>query len=104
LGIFGIWYGYGYCLFTDWHWRIRELLGYPNDSNSYIYFLILKLTGIHFLPWIDLTTAIVFTSYFISIYFAVKKIILNQKLKNNRRLNRFKKTPLHFTINASIIT
>jgi hypothetical protein len=82
-GIFGIWYGYGYCLFTDWHWRIRELLGYPNDSNSYIYFLILKLTGIHFPEkWIDLTTAIVFfTSYFISIYFAVKKIILNQKLK-----------------------
>jgi hypothetical protein len=58
----------------------RELLGYPNDSNSYIYFLILKLTGIHFPEkWIDLTTAIVFfTSYFISIYFAVKKIILNQ--------------------------
>jgi hypothetical protein len=46
----------------------------------YIYFLILKLTGIHFPEkWIDLTTAIVFTSYFISIYFAVKKIILNQK-------------------------
>jgi hypothetical protein len=41
--------------------RIRELLGYPNDSNSYIYFLILKLTGIHFPEkWIDLTTAIVF--------------------------------------------
>jgi hypothetical protein len=46
LGDFLDWYGYGYCL--DWHWRIRELLGYPNDSNSYIYFLILKLTGIHF--------------------------------------------------------
>jgi hypothetical protein len=61
LGDFWIWYGYGYCLFTDWHWRIRELLGYPNDSNSYIYFLILKLTGIHFPEkWIDLTTAIVF--------------------------------------------
>jgi hypothetical protein len=58
---FWVWYGYGYCLFTDWHWRIRELLGYPNDSNSYIYFLILKLTGIHFPEkWIDLTTAIVF--------------------------------------------
>jgi hypothetical protein len=66
----------------DWHWRIRELLGYPNDSNSYIYFLILKLTDSLSEKWIDLTTAIVFfTSYFISIYFAVKKIILNQKLK-----------------------
>jgi hypothetical protein len=34
---FGIWYGYGYCLFTDWHWRIRELLGYPNDSNLHLF-------------------------------------------------------------------
>jgi hypothetical protein len=25
------------CLFTDWHGEYVEL-GYPNDSNSYIYF------------------------------------------------------------------
>jgi hypothetical protein len=82
-----------YCCFLGilgfgmlWLWSLYRLalenvnFGYPNDSNSYIYFLILKLTGIHFPEkWIDLTTAIVFfTSYFISIYFAVKKIILNQ--------------------------
>jgi hypothetical protein len=88
---FWVWYGYGYCLFTDWHWRIRELLILmtviltSTDSKTNRD----SLSG----KWIDLTTAIVFfTSYFISIYFAVKKIILNQKLKNNRRLNRSKKS------------
>ena len=45
--ILGIWYGWGYCLCTDWHWEVREKLGYENESNSYIHFLILKLTGIN---------------------------------------------------------
>ncbi|HEX6226085.1 MAG TPA: DUF2784 family protein [Chryseolinea sp.] len=44
--ILGIFYGLGYCFLTDWHWQIRDELGYSNESNSYIHFLILKLTGL----------------------------------------------------------
>ncbi|HCN84632.1 MAG TPA: DUF2784 domain-containing protein, partial [Sphingobacteriaceae bacterium] len=44
--ILGIWYGWGYCFCTDWHWDVREKLGYHDRSNSYIHFLILKLTGV----------------------------------------------------------
>jgi hypothetical protein len=82
--ILGIWYGFGYCPFTDWHWKVRQLLGYTDDSNSYIHFLILKITGINFSEsFVDVSTAIVFfVAYFISIYFAVRKRILNRKLKN----------------------
>jgi hypothetical protein len=43
--ILGIWYGWGYCVCTDWHWSVRERLGIHDRSNSYIHFLILKLTG-----------------------------------------------------------
>lgn len=43
--LLGIWYGWGYCACTDWHWQAREALGYHDRSNSYIHFLILKLTG-----------------------------------------------------------
>ena len=59
--LLGIWYGIGYCPFTDWHWKVRQLLGYNDQSNSYIHFLILEITGIH-LPenWVDTTTVIVF--------------------------------------------
>lgn len=82
--ILGIWYGFGYCPFTDWHWKIRQLLGYTDDSNSYIHFLILKITGINFSEsFVDVSTVIVFfTAFFISVYFAVRKKILNRKLKN----------------------
>ena len=41
--ILGIWYGWGYCFCTDWHWQVRELLGYSNMSTSYIHFLFLQL-------------------------------------------------------------
>src|ERR1044071_4217724 len=46
--IVGIWYGWGYCFCTDWHWQVREKLGLYDQSNSYVHFLLLKLTGINF--------------------------------------------------------
>ena len=46
--VLGIWYGWGYCLCTDWHWQVRERLGFHDQQNSYIHFLLLKLTGINF--------------------------------------------------------
>jgi hypothetical protein len=46
--VLGIWYGWGYCFCTDWHWQVREHLGYHDQQNSYIHFLLLKLTGINF--------------------------------------------------------
>jgi hypothetical protein len=46
--VLGIWFGWGYCFCTDWHWMVRKHLGYHDTSNSYIHFLIQKLTGINF--------------------------------------------------------
>ena len=57
----GIWFGWGYCLCTDWHWQVREKLGFFDQSKSYIHFLLLKLTGISFNPEVvEKTTLIVF--------------------------------------------
>jgi Protein of Unknown function (DUF2784) len=77
----GIWYGIGYCPFTDWHWKVRQLLGYNDQSNSYIHFLILKITGIKLAEnWVDRTTLIVFFAAFsISLYFFTKKRISRRK-------------------------
>lgn len=41
----GVFYGWGYCFLTDWHWEVRSKLGYAITSNSYIHFLIYKMTG-----------------------------------------------------------
>lgn len=75
--ILGIWYGFGYCPMTDWHWEVRRLLGYNDNSNSYIHFLILKILGIN-LPesLVDVATVIVFFMAFsISIFLGIKKSI-----------------------------
>lgn len=42
----GIWFGFGYCPCTDWHWRVREALGDYNLPFSYIEFLIERPTGL----------------------------------------------------------
>ena len=57
----GIWYGWGFCLCTEWHWDVREKLGYHDESVSYIHFLILKLTGINLEPgFVDKFTISIF--------------------------------------------
>lgn len=60
--VLGIWYGWGYCFCTDWHWTIREHLGYHDMSSSYNHFLILKLTGMNLSHrLVDIVTVVVFT-------------------------------------------
>jgi hypothetical protein len=59
--VLGIWYGWGYCVCTDWHWNVREKLGLIDRSHSYIHFLLLKLTGIDLDPkLVDMGTLVVF--------------------------------------------
>ena len=46
----GIWYGWGYCFCTHWHWQVRQMLHNPITSYSYIHFLIIEITGINLPP------------------------------------------------------
>lgn len=41
----GLWYGWGYCPCTDWHWQVRARLGF-DDPHSYIQLLIREVTGL----------------------------------------------------------
>lgn len=68
--ILGIWYGFGYCFCTDWHWQVRRELGYTDMPNSYIKFLIELLTGINISATVvDTATAVLFFgALIISIY------------------------------------
>ena len=43
--ILGIWYGFGYCVLTDWHWSIKEKLGETNLPNSFVKYIADKITG-----------------------------------------------------------
>lgn len=46
--VLGIWYGFGYCFCTDWHYRVRMELGYFDMPSSYVKFLLDTLTGWNF--------------------------------------------------------
>jgi hypothetical protein len=72
--VLGIWFGWGYCLCTDWHWQVREAMGYHDRSNSYIHFLILKLTGKNLDPGlVEKATLLIFLLCFaMSIFFLIK--------------------------------
>lgn len=72
--ILGIWFGWGYCFCTDWHWKVREKLGYHDQTRSYIQFLLQKLTGMNFNEkLVDNATLIVFlTSLFFSIWLNIR--------------------------------
>lgn len=42
----GMWYGYGYCPCTDWHWQVRRAMGDDDLPRSYMKFLVDVLTGL----------------------------------------------------------
>ena len=44
--VLGIWYGFGYCPSTEWHWQVREALGLATDTGSYVKFLVDTMTGL----------------------------------------------------------
>ena len=48
--LLGIWYGFGYCPSTDWHWQVRAGLGLEVDTRSYTAFLVNMLTGMDVNP------------------------------------------------------
>lgn len=78
--VLGIWYGWGYCICTDWHWQVRERLGQRDESHSYTHLLIHGLTGLDPSPAVtDLLTGTVFASA------AALSILLNLRDRNTTR-------------------
>ena len=44
--ILGIFYGFGYCPLTDWHFNVLQNLGHTDLPTSYLSFLFTRLTGL----------------------------------------------------------
>jgi hypothetical protein len=67
--ILGIWYGWGYCPLTDWHWDILRDLGRTDLPNSYIIFIIKRLSGLELNPNLvdTMTLSLALLAFIISI-------------------------------------
>jgi hypothetical protein len=46
----GVFYGWGYCPCTHWHWEVKRKLGETNLPNSYIKYYVDGLTGFAWEP------------------------------------------------------
>ena len=80
--VLGIFFGFGYCFLTDWHWEIREKLGYTTPYNSYIHFLIETLFDVQVSArLVDLCTAIFFVAAL------TMSVISNRDLLRKRKRN-----------------
>ena len=65
----GIFYGIGYCPLTDWHFRVLYNLGETNLPNSYLTYLIRRLTG--YLPPEHLVDIFTIAFFFLSLALSV---------------------------------
>jgi hypothetical protein len=53
----GLWFGWGYCPCTDWHWQVKARLGETDLPPSYIKYYADALTGMSWDPrLIDVVT------------------------------------------------
>ncbi len=79
--VLGIFYGFGYCFLTDWHWQIRDYLGYSNPFNSYIQFLIVTLFSVSISEQIVnfFTALLFFAALFMSIITNVRTHLKKKK-------------------------
>lgn len=70
----GYFYGWGYCLCTDWHWRVRESLGKENSSYSFIHYAIRETTSLNPDPYaVDMLVLSVFIlTSALSIFFNIR--------------------------------
>ena len=80
--ILGIWYGWGCCPLTDWHYSVLRQLGHENLPPSYITFLLARIYGVTFSDrLIELITVVLaFFAFIMSIkvnYFARENDIKN---------------------------
>jgi len=83
--ILGIWFGFGYCPSTDWHWQVRTKLNLSIPSDSYLEFLIETFTGLDVNKvWVDIFALLFLTAAL------VMSIVAN--LKDWRKKERIWKT------------
>jgi len=81
--LLGIWFGIGYCPFTDWQWQVKAKLGERNLPNSFIQYFAEKIAARNFdSGFVDAVTAISFALA------ALLSVYVNFILPKIRAVNR----------------
>ncbi len=71
--IVGFFYGFGYCPLTDYHWKIKSILGEKNLPYSYISYLLYKFNIYINESIVDIfVLTITITIYIVSFFLIIK--------------------------------
>ena len=79
--ILGIFYGFGYCPLTDWHFNVLERLGQTGLPSSYIKYIADRIAGTDFMQGaVDIVTALGLAgSLLISLYLNIRSGLFRRK-------------------------
>lgn len=74
--VLGLFYGLGYCPFTDWHWQVLNRLGHYGLPVSYVQYLLKRVAGISVSPGFadTITVAGLFIAMALSAFFFLRKV------------------------------
>lgn len=81
--ILGIWYGFGYCPFTDWHWQVLRELDNECLPASYVSYLFQRILGVNlsqdFVDW--LTGGLAAIAFIVSLVFNYRDLLYKNSKK-----------------------
>ena len=87
--ILGLWKGIGYCPLTDWHFTVLEKAGAENLPDSYIKYLIHRITGWNVTE--NTADILTVTLYFIALVCSLfVNIRSRMKMKKNKKQKKYK--------------
>ncbi|MFO7789394.1 MAG: DUF2784 domain-containing protein [Bacteroidota bacterium] len=75
--ILGIFYTFGYCPLTDWHFQVLRKLNHADLPSSYIKYLIERVTS--FSPGAELVDTTTLVVFFVALVFSVYFNIRDRK-------------------------
>jgi hypothetical protein len=81
--VLGLFYGMGYCPFTDWHFSILEKMGKEISSTSYIQYLIDRLFDVWFSR--QLVDRVTLISYIVALILSVYMNLLRRYFPFSRK-------------------
>jgi len=80
----GVFFGWGYCFLTDWHWQVLETLSASPYENSYVQYLFRRIAGITVeARFADLLTAVLFVAALaVSLFVNIRDIVKERSSKD----------------------
>ena len=78
----GVFYGWGYCFLTEWHWQVLNKLLVQPFETSYVQYLLRRIAGIRVTGGFadTLTSVLFFAALVVSLFLNLRDLIRMQQM------------------------